>query len=99
MEGTVRSTCCGKSRNLFDLLQLSSEHFYLRWVEHRVQENVSSRYSFALEAGDLLFFLMPCADCDNFCSFHVYFRSKYFIAKTTMKLSDSKKIGNAVNFR
>ena len=76
MEGTFRSNCCGKTRNLFDLRQ--HEHFYLRWVEHRIQENVSSRFSFALEAGDLLFFLMPCANSDNFNLF-----PSYFMANTT----------------
>lgn len=71
MEGAFRSTCCGKSCNLFDLRQLRSERFYLRRVEHRIQENVSSRFSFSLEDADLLFFLMFCADGENFCSLHI----------------------------
>ena len=82
MEGTVRSTCCGKSRCLLDLPQPSGEHFYLRRVEHRIQENLSSHFSFALMAGDLLFFLLPCGDSDNFFYFPSYFISKHISWQT-----------------
>lgn len=96
MDGTFRSTCCGKSRHLFDLRQLRSERFYLRRVEHGIQENVSPRVSFSLEDADLLFFLMFCADNENFCSF-IFSQLQHLKAKNTMKLSNSKKIENTVN--